>query len=299
MNARGALKWVAEYLTLRIALQDAARMSGDRRGALVRSLAEARQKRDAAERLAMQPASAQAIALAVESARLMTDCAKELEGSRMVMMRPVPRALEELKEAKEDLSPAPALDEEVTPRQRRALHTMLAIELPLGQWLSDAVLDRRELGRLRVQRAVAALLVVASPLLVVAFAKSSFMGPKARASSVLDQPYTADRVLDGDPDTEWVAGGGGEWLELRFHEQVVHTVRILNGDMLPDRAVKEFEVEFYRRADQIGSVNGTFEKPYPAEWQTVDARRMRCDLIRIVIKSHFGAGAAIAEVKVE
>jgi hypothetical protein len=301
MNARRALEGLVEYLTLRNAREDAARLSGARRGALVRSIEEARQKRDAAERLATQRASAEAIGLAVESARLMTDCAKELAGSRMITMRRVRRALEELERTLEDLSlpPPPPIDAEITRRQRRALHAMLAIELPLGQSLHDALLDQRGLGRLRVQRAVTALLVLASPSLVLWFVKSSFLGPRARASSVLDEPYTADRVLDGDPDTEWVAAGNEEWLELRFHEQVVHTVKILNGDTLPDRAVKDFQVDFYRHADAIGSVSRTFEKPYPAQWQTIQAGGMRCDRIRIVVKSHFGAAAAIAEVKVE
>jgi hypothetical protein len=294
-----AVEWVMEYLTLRIALEDAARLSGDRRDALVKSIEEARQKRDAAEYVVRQRARAEAIGLATDGARRMTDCAKELEGSRMVNVRRVRRAVEQLEGAMKAVSLAPTLDAEVTRAQRRALHTMLATELSLGQWLRDALLDRRELGRLRLQRAVTAALVVASPLMGVAFVKHSFLGPMARASSVLDEQYTADRVLDGDPDTEWVAGGGDEWLELHFHERAVHTVSVLNGGTLPDRAVKEIQVDFYSHASAIAGQSRTFDKQYPAQWQTIQVGGVRCDRVRIAVKSHYGSGAAIAEVKVE
>jgi hypothetical protein len=55
----------------------------------------------------------------------------------------------------------------------------------------------------------------------------------------------------------------------------------------------------YRHAGQIASVSRTFENPYPAQWQTIHVDGVRCDRVRIVVKSHFGSGAAIAEVKVE
>jgi len=125
------------------------------------------------------------------------------------------------------------------------------------------------------------------------------MGITARASGVLDDQYAADRVLDGDPDTEWVSNGGQEWLELRFRPRVVHSVRILDGDTLPDRAVRSFRVELYDGATEYPTSKKTFDRQHPAEWQTIDFGGLECDRIRIVVESHYGAGAAIAEVQVD
>jgi hypothetical protein len=79
------------------------------------------------------------------------------------------------------------------------------------------------------------VLLALAPVAALVFIRASFFGLTARASTVLDDQYTADRVLDGDPDTEWAANGE-EWLEIRFRSRIVHSVSILNGDTLPDRA---------------------------------------------------------------
>ena len=105
-------------------------------------------------------------------------------------------------------------------------------------------------------------------------------------------------MLDGDPDTEWVAGGGDEWLELRMHKQMVHGVRILNGDTLPDCAAKEVHVDFYDGNESHATHPRTFTEQHPAQWLTYDVGGVVCDRIRIVITQHYGAGAALAEVQV-
>lgn len=293
------IDWVVEYLTLRTALQDARRMTPDRREALRRSLEEARQRREAASLLVQRRMYAEAVRLATASAEQLIDCASVVRDGSLGGTRAVRRGLEDATWALGKLSPAPVLEAQVTRAQRKALGTLLGALLPLVRSLREAVLDERGLATLRVWRAVTALLVLAAPIMALVFVKRSFLGPMARASNVLNEQYAADRVLDGDPATEWVAGGGDEWLELRFHARVVHTVRVLNGHTLADRSVHDFNVELLSHRKSIASVAKSFDVQYPAQWLTIDTGGIRCDTVRITVKSHYGSGAAIAEVTVD
>jgi hypothetical protein len=295
---RRLLSAVVEYLTLRRALAFAEGVHDDRRASLRTAAAEASQKRDAAELLRSRGSLAEAIRLALEGAELLTGSLQAVAENSPVQTRAVHRAALDAKWAAAELTPAPALDRAVTSAHGRALRTLLAAELALGQPLREALLDRRGLLVLRLQRILAVAALVASPFAVALFVRRSYYGPAARASGTLDDQYAADRVLDGDPDTEWVASGGEEWLELRFHRQTVHGLRVLNGDTLPDRAVKEMRADFYDGKDLHATATRTFSQQHPAQWQTYDVGRMPCDRIRLVITQHHGSGAAIAEVQV-
>jgi hypothetical protein len=288
-----------EYLTLRKAFADAERLDPARRASLARAAQTAMQKRDSAEVLAARGLSAAAIELAIEAARLQRECLEAVAGGVSTGTRRVRRAQEQAELAIPELSPAPQVDGEVTGAQRRALRALLAAELSLQHPIREALFARRRLLVLRVQRAVTALMVVLSPLALAAFVRGSFLGLTARASSTLDDQYTADRVLDGDPDTEWVPTGAEEWLEVRFRTRLVHHVRILNGDTLPDRAAKEFHVDFYDHQDGHPTSTRKFERQRPAQWQTIDVAGLRCDRIIITITSHYGSGAALAEVEID
>lgn len=264
------------------------------------SLEEARQKGEAAALLVERRIYAEAIRLATASAEQSIDCAHAVSDGSLGKTRAVRRGLEQARWALGQLSSVPALEPQVTRGQRRALRTLLGALLPLGRALHDALLDQRGLARLRVWRAVTALLVLAAPILALVFVKRSFLGPTARASSVLNEQYAADRVLDGDPDTEWAAGNGEEWLELRFHARAVHTVRVLDGHTLADRSVQEFDVDLYSRGNLVEGVTKRFDtQSSGAQWQTIDAGGIRCDRVRITVKSHYGSGAAIAEVTLD
>ena len=287
-----------EYLTLRRALEVAGSLPAEQRSDLRRHATEAWQKRDAAELLLSRGSRAEAMRLAAESARLIDECLRPLAESSPVSTRRATRTIEDMEWATAKLLPLPALDALVTRAQARALRTLLAAELAIQQPVREALLDRRGLLRLKAQRYVVALAIVVAPLGAFAFARRSFLGLTARAGSVLDDQYAADRVLDGDPDTEWVASGE-EWLEIRFRSRKVHTVRILNGDMLPDRAVKSMHVDLYDHAESHATQPRTFTQQHPAQWLTYDLGGMTCDRIRIVVTEHYGAGAAIAEVEVD
>jgi hypothetical protein len=294
-------RWLArplEYLGLRRAIALAGELAAERRATLSLAVEGATQKRDAAEVLQTRGSPAEAAALAVESGKALSTVLDALSGSSALQRGVVRSAFRDMEWALGQLAPVPALDRDVTRGQRRALRTLLAAELALGQPLRTALLEPRGLRWLRLQRWLLVLVVALSPLAIALFVRRSFYGPTARASGVLDDQYTADRVLDGDPDTEWVASGGDEWLELRMHKQVVHGVRILNGDTLPDRAAKELHVDFFNGDESHATHPRTFNEQHPAQWQTYDVGGIVCDRIRIVITQHYGAGAALAEVQV-
>jgi hypothetical protein len=290
-----------EYFTLRRASEHAALLSSESRTALRSAADQAFEKRDAATLLASRGARGEAIGLATECARLVGECFEELRRNGREPSPRERRILEELGRNGAELVPPPQGNARVTRAHRVALRAMLHGELAVEAPLREALRDRRGLLRLRLQRAVLAALVALAPLGAVAFVRASFLGPKARVSSVLDDQYASDRILDGDPDTEWVSkGGDGEWLEIRFRKRTVHTIRILNGDTLPDRATKNYELQFYENLDPRGTVaNRTFPRQHPAEWQTINVRGITCDRILINISSHYGEGAAIAEVTVD
>ncbi len=288
-----------EYVTLPQALHAADAVSTERRQTLANKATEASEKRDAAELLLSHGSRGEAITLAIACAHLMSECVEAVGDSGPLMARRARRALEDIDWAAAKLTPPPVLDNQVTRAHEAALRTILSAELALVQPLREALLSRPQLKRLRVQRAVVVALVALSPIAAGVFIRASFLGITARASSVLDDQYTADRVLDGDPDTEWVASGGEEWLELRFRPRVVHTLGILNGDTLPDRAVKTMHVDFYNGNESHATSPRTFKQQHPAQWQTYDLGGIKCDRIRIVITEHYGSGAAVSEVEVK
>jgi len=283
---------------LRRTMTQADRLSPEQRAMLRRKAAEVAQKHDAAEVLLTRDLRAEAVHLGLEMAKLIEECFSALSESPTLQGVGASRARDDLRWAVDRLAKAPALDRQVSWAQVRALRTLLAAELALRHRIREALLGRPALGRLRVQRFLTVLAVMLSPLAMLVFVRRSFYGPTARASGALDDEYAVDRVLDGDPDTEWVAAGSEEWLELRFHKQTIHGLRILNGDILPDRAVKEMHVDFYDGNESHATHPRAFDRQHPAQWQTYDVGGIVCDRIRIVITQHYGAGAAIAEVEV-
>jgi hypothetical protein len=273
-------------------------LTPERRAALSARAIEVVQKRDAAEVLLARDLRAEALHLGLEMAGIVEECIVALADSPELQSRGARRASDDLRWSIVQLANPPAIDRQVTWAQVRALRTLLSAELRLRPRIRESLFDRPALARLRVQRLLAAAAVLLSPLAIAMFVSRSFYAPTARASAVLDDQYTADRVLDGDPDTEWVASGSDEWLELRFHKQTIHGLRILNGDTLPDRAVKEMHVDFYNGNESHATHPRTFERQHPAERQDYDVGGIICDRIRIVVTAHYGAGAAIAEVEV-
>jgi hypothetical protein len=263
-------------------------------------IGEAWQKRNAAEILLLRGSLAEACRLAVESVSALERGVTVLGESGFVVTPRVRNKLDRAIQLRLTLESQPTDDDDVTQEQARTLRDLIGIEIVLEHALHVAVLDRAALLRLRRHRWFLALFVFLSPFAVGAFLHYAMYGVSIRASSELDDQYAADRAIDGDPNTAWTPKGGGqEWLEIRFRPRSVRTLRILNGDTLPDRASKEVRVQFYLRDEVFPAGVQTFELQTPAQWITFDVAGLKCDRVRVEVLSHYGSTAAIAEVEVK
>jgi hypothetical protein len=287
---------VREYLGMQ-GLLGAAPTDEARRAAASEAATEASQKRDAAEVLLSRGAPAEALRLGLESARRLKRAVELIDVTRSAALQ---RAVERAERGEAAIGTPPELDAAVTSAQTTALRRLVRAEIAVERELHVLLRDRRGLLRLRRQRWVAVAMVLLAPFALAAFLVHARHGIHVRASSVGDEEYAADRAIDGDPETEWVpAGMGEEWLELRFPApRHVRTVRILNGDTLPDRASRKVVVEFYLHGERAGTAQHEFDTQYPAQWKEFSVSDLLCDRIRILVVSHFGTGAAIAEVEV-
>jgi len=296
---RDGVELVREYLTLRNTQVAAERASDPVRSAAADALSEAWQKRDSAEALLSRGMHAEAIRLGGESLEHVRIGVGQLEDAGLPLSAGAKQRVADLEFLGAELATAKPLERRISPEQATALAALLRTEFALEHRLAPLLLDRRGLQRLRLRRWLLSALVVAAPFGFATFLRLSYFGLDTRASSALDDEYTADRVLDGDPDTEWVPSGGEEWIEIRFRPRVVHTVRVLNGDLIPERAARDVRFEFYLHNDLKSSGTKQFAVGYPAEWISFDAGGVHTDRIRLVITTHYGNGGALAEVQVD
>jgi hypothetical protein len=300
VSASGTLARLREYLMMETTLVGVDRMPDETRAAARDELAQAWRKRDAAEVLRAGGQPAEALHLARESLACLRTAVAILKEAGLVTDSSLTEAIDDVERLGEELLRRAAPDGSVPSSSWASLDRLLRAEFSLEPQIGVLVLDGRSLMKLRAQRWLLGALILVAPAGLTAFLRFSLFGLDTRASSAMDDEYTADRVLDGDPDTEWVPGGSGEeWLEVRFRPRVVHSLRLLNGDLLPDRAAHDLKFEFYLHNEQRSTGHKSFGSAYPPEWISFDAGGVRCDRIRIVVTSHFGAGAALAEVKVE
>jgi hypothetical protein len=268
-----------------------------RRAEASEAAAEARQKRDAAEVLLLRGAPAESLRLGVESLQRLKRAIELVDATRSPGLE---RALDRAERCEAAMGALPELDAAVAATQTTALRALVRAELAMDRELAVLLRDRRGLLRLRRRRWLLVAMLVLAPIALGALLVRARHRVHVRASSVGYEEYAADRVVDGDPETEWIpAGTGEEWLELRFPgPRHIRTVRLLNGDTLPDRGSRKVVVEFWLQGERRGTASHEFEHQAPAEWKEFSVTDMFCDRIRIVVVSHYGTGAAIAEVEV-
>lgn len=114
--------------------------------------------------------------------------------------------------------------------------------------------------------------------------------------------YAPERAIDGDPATEWHALGGRGWIELALGApREVRGVAIVNGfnPGYEDRALRRFVLEARRGDTVVAESHGAFEAFSTApERLVIPLRAQGVDRIRLVVRSAFRLGAAVAELHV-
>ncbi|MGD0529614.1 MAG: discoidin domain-containing protein [Polyangiaceae bacterium] len=287
---------VREYLTMRRRLEDVGHDAA--RATAAEATREARQKRDAAEALLVR-APAEALQLGAESLRRLTLALASLEGAGVRWSAGMTRAITRVERFGARVGTPAKLDSASTSAQVEALRGLIRAEIALDPWLDVEIFDRPDVLKLRRHRWILAALITISPLFVALFVWNALRAVNAHASSQMDEEYTANRAIDGDPDTEWIpSGGDGGWLELRFPPRHVRTVRVLEGDTLPRYAAKEVRVEYFLHGESFPGGSHEFVEHEPLQWMEFDGGDVLCDRVRLTIVSHFEMGGAIAEVEI-
>jgi len=267
------------------------------RAALVRDLALARQKREAARHLFHHGARADALALAVASLASARRAAEKVPAAEDVVTRAasLARAIE--------VEPLPELDDDVRPAHDDLLEELLDASLALESDLADATLVPRAARTLRgVRQGVAlALLVVAGLIAFLLLRKRPYA---VEASATAEPALVADHLIDGDQQTEWAlpdqTAGFVDFIPSR--PRSVRRIRILNSKNLPgpDRGTREFRVEVTAN----GKVEKLVDESFTAfsrepQWKTIELGVDHVQRIRVVVKSWFGAGGGLTEVVVD
>ncbi len=288
---------VRDHFTLEEAKAFASKVDGEVQKKARDAFAQAWQKRDAAESLDAAGSFTEALRVIKESAALAREGKEALEGAGWTPPASVTRAFKEVTEALAQLDKeAPARDAEVASATRAELARLVRVLVDLAHMLVIPTSDVAELRRLSVIRLLSTAMLAVGLLVVGRLAYAVLYGVRIRAMNELNATWTADRAIDGDPNTDWVAASGDAWIELRFHaKRRFDHLRIRNGEFFPDRATKDFKVEFYDTDAVELTVTGTFTHT-PAESVTFDVGGVHASRVRVTPLSHFGISAAISEI---
>lgn len=264
---------------------------------LVRRLAVAQQKREAAVHLRRHGSHAEALLLAAQAFESATAATASVPPSDALKLQ-IEGATKALA-----ASPPPELDDSFRAEHATLLEDVLDVTKSIESELADATLAESTARALRVVRPVFAGLVVLA-IAVTAFLLFRKPPFRAEASAIADMSLPADRILDGDQKTEWALPDGqpGYIDVIPARPRFVHRLRVLNSKNLPgpDRGTKDFRIEVFSGGQLSKSIDGSFPR-FTREglWQTVDLEMADVQRVRIVVKSWFGTGGGLAEVVVE
>jgi hypothetical protein len=256
----------------------------------------ARQKRDSAGLLLGRGSRAEALRLASESKRATERVINSLRdhGEAREAADRAARAL-----AGAEPFDVPELDADVTPEHVERLHATMSALDSADRALIPILRTKREVFGVKLSRAVGAVLTVVFVAICVWWTS----GVHVRVSAAYSTMGAGYHVYDGDPETEWWAPDHeAGWVDLTFPRRKIYVIKLLNSHnrQFMDRATHEFEISMWRRGERVWVANGSFAHVgTEREWKTFDTFGVRCDRIRIDIKSHHGNGAGLAEIELE
>lgn len=163
------------------------------------------------------------------------------------------------------------------------------------------VARRRRLARVAVFVALAV-----GTFAYVAFALGARPFARAVGSETFDDNplFAAEKAVDGQTETEWLLpdGRGGTLDLVVFPARDVRSVVIQNGHnrQFHDRAVRRFEVQFFRDGVRVRSLRDTFltmDGPDATKTLRLDPPLPDVDHVRFVVLDHHGLGASLAEIR--
>jgi hypothetical protein len=297
-----AWRWVAslrEYWTLAEASAAAAGAGEAARADAAHELSMAWQDRDAAEILLLGGSPADALRVGLSAAAHLEKALGTLgdRGARLSAMEG--QDVDAMKAlVVEAGSSPPDLDSRVTPAQCTALAAAIRAGLRLERRIGSRFLDAAGFARLRLSNRARVCVAVGIGVVILAFAAKIAGTTRASASGSLNPIYGPDRAIDGDVNTDWVAGGAAPWIEVRLpHARRLGRITLVDGHVVRDRAAKDVRVDIYAHERVVGSMGGVFAPPgkLPSTI-SLDPAGVRADRVRVTITSAYGSGAALSEI---
>jgi hypothetical protein len=261
-----------------------------------RRLAEAREHRVAAEVLLLRGSLAEAVSLGQGAGAAMASAAAPVVDSPTDGRRR--RKLDAFRRALDELGPPPTLSADTTPAQADRLGTLLVAQRELERDLLPDLMGRVEVARVRAGRWALVVLLGASAWIAMSLAQWALFGVRVRASGELTPLYAADRAVDGDPQSDWVAAAGDPWLEIAFRRpRRLHHLAIRNGHILPARAASSIVVQCFEREHLARVWQAVLGEGSAVNPVSVDVAGSACDrLVLRPLAEPVLRGAAISEV---
>ncbi|HYQ04124.1 MAG TPA: discoidin domain-containing protein [Polyangiaceae bacterium] len=113
----------------------------------------------------------------------------------------------------------------------------------------------------------------------------------------------AERAVDGNPTTEWLAPeGDAPWLEVNFIRPTpVQGLRIINARHAPakDRGTRTLVLDWFAGEHRAGHTEVTLRPPTSShQTERLEINRAAVTRIRLTARDHYGQGAGLAEVVV-
>ena len=297
-------QWIAplrEYWTLAETLAAAATTSEAARATAAHELSMAWQDRDAAEILLLAGSSADALRVGLSAAAHLEKALAVAGDGAAQLSTSERRDTDAFHAFVVEAGNAPDLDSRVTPAQRTALAAAIRAGLRLERRLGARFLDAAGYARLRLWNRARVCVAVAVVVLLLVFTAKVARATRASASGSLNPIYGPDRAIDGDVNTDWVAGAAAPWIEVWLpYARRLGRITLVDGHVVHDRAAKDVRVDIYAHDRVVGSMVAAFGPPGPSpSVVSLDPAGVRADRVRVTITSAYGSGAALSEILVD
>jgi hypothetical protein len=281
------------------------------RDSFVRSLALARQRRDAADQLWGSGSRAEAMTLARAAFRNLVDAAsRTIDGAgddeRLAALKlkgpPLAVAKWALSQPSTGAPAEEKLEAEVTTEDEAQFFKLEAVHRGIYKDLEPLAQSRGVLMGRVVRRWAWTIAVFVVLLALYFWSQYKTPGIHARAEQTIPE-FPAANAIDRRPETEWLLHNlAKEPLVIEMAPpRHVTKIRVLNGHNrhFMDRGVRAFAIEIYDDGDLARTIEGNFarieQNPRWMEW-AVDFREV--DRVVFVVKSYHGSGAALAELEI-
>jgi hypothetical protein len=300
--------FVREYFTQRGALERIAVEPATDRAARSVLVLQARQKAEAAK-VVIAVSEAEALALMRDAVLLFekafsegrgADQGPEAQWDSLGVDAKTVRRLRRTLEGLSDRS-LPALDTDVSDADLEFFHQLAAVAAALNRGLTPRILQRTDIIARRLRRCIVAAGIGVTTVLVLAVA---FRPLPCRVSGFLFEEFRCEMAIDGVAASEWLLPDGKPgWIDVRVSpSRDIRSVRLTNGHNRTsnDRAIRAYQVEAYSGRRLLNTASGEFPALLPAP-QPIEVPLVAkgVDRVRLVVSSWFGAGGALAEIKVE